>query len=86
MMQGLHVRAAVLALLVSLPVTMSFSQQKERNRKLDTAQKGTSAPNESAAKDEQDDKNEGDPLFRGMKYRSIGPFRGGRSITAAVTS
>src|SRR5437899_5960872 len=27
-------------------------------------------------------KNE-DPLFKGMKYRAIGPFRGGRSLTAA---
>ncbi len=30
-----------------------------------------------------DEKKEGDPLFKGMKYRSIGPFRGGRSLTAA---
>src|SRR5713101_5204543 len=27
-------------------------------------------------------KNE-DPLFKGMKYRAIGPFRGGRSLTAS---
>ncbi|HXA52186.1 MAG TPA: hypothetical protein VNV86_17840, partial [Candidatus Acidoferrum sp.] len=25
----------------------------------------------------------GDPAFRGMRYRSIGPFRGGRSLTVA---
>jgi photosystem II stability/assembly factor-like uncharacterized protein len=27
-----------------------------------------------------------DPTFKGMKYRSIGPFRGGRSLTAAGIS
>ncbi len=26
---------------------------------------------------------DGDPLFKGMKYRLIGPFRGGRSLTVA---
>jgi len=25
----------------------------------------------------------GDPAFRGMKYRLIGPFRGGRSLAVA---
>src|SRR6266853_727644 len=25
----------------------------------------------------------GDPMFKGMRYRSIGPFRGGRSLTVA---
>jgi photosystem II stability/assembly factor-like uncharacterized protein len=65
---------------------VAFSQKKERNRKLDAAQKDASNASESSAKDDKDkdkdDKNE-DPLFRGMKYRSIGPFRGGRSLTAA---
>src|SRR5208282_1733418 len=69
-----------LALLVLFSSTMTFSQQKDRNRKSDAAQKNTSAASESSTKD---DKNEGDPLLRGMKYRSIGPFRGGRSLTAA---
>ena len=32
---------------------------------------------------DKDQKNEGDPLFKGMKYRSIGPYRGGRSLTAS---
>ncbi len=81
--QRLHVPAAVLALFVLFSVTLTFSQQKERNRKLDAAQKGAPAAAEPSTKDDKDDKNEGDPLFKGMKYRSIGPFRGGRSLTAA---
>ncbi len=40
-------------------------------------------PRPTTQKSKDDKKNEGDPLFKGMKYRSIGPFRGGRSLTAA---
>ena len=79
----LHLRVAMLELFVLLSVTLIFSQQKERNRKLDAAQKDAPAATATSAKDDKDDKNEGDPLFKGMKYRSIGPFRGGRSLTAA---
>ena len=82
MNQRLHFRIAVLALFITLFTGLAVSQQKERNRKLDSAQKETPVATEEAAKDEQDAKEEGDPLFRGMKYRSIGPYRGGRSITA----
>jgi photosystem II stability/assembly factor-like uncharacterized protein len=37
------------------------------------------APQEAAATEA----SSGDPAFKGMKYRSIGPFRGGRSLTAS---
>jgi photosystem II stability/assembly factor-like uncharacterized protein len=83
MMQRVHVRRAVLAVLVLLLATLAFSQQKERNRKLDAAQKASTAAAAPLEKSNKDDKSEGDPLFKGMKYRSIGPFRGGRSLTAA---
>jgi photosystem II stability/assembly factor-like uncharacterized protein len=87
--QRLRVRVAILALLVLLSVTLTFSQQKEGNRKSDAAQKNAPAASEPSATDDKDkdkdkdEKNEGDPLFKGMKYRSIGPFRGGRSLTAS---
>src|SRR5712692_1741206 len=85
MIEKVHARVALLALLVLLSATLTFSQQKERKHKSDAAQ--NSAPATSAPakddKDDKDEKKEGDPLFRGMKYRSIGPFRGGRSLTAA---
>src|SRR5216684_7317118 len=85
MIQKVHARVALLALLVLLSATLTFSQQKERKHKSDAAQ--NSAPATSAPakddKDDKDEKKEGDPLFRGMKYRSIGPFRGGRSLTSA---
>src|SRR5208282_5817956 len=77
-------RIIVLVWLVMLPAMLTFSQQKEQNRKLDAAKTNVSAEPMSSATDDRDkdDKNE-DPLFRGMKYRLVGPFRGGRSLTAA---
>jgi photosystem II stability/assembly factor-like uncharacterized protein len=87
MIQKVHVRAAMFAFFVLffmlLSATLTFSQQKERNRRLEAAQNNPPAASTPSAKDDKDDKNEGDPLFKGMKYRSIGPFRGGRSLTAA---
>ena len=73
-----QVTGAVLALFVFLSTTFTASQQKERVPKAEPAAKPAAA--ESAKEKE---KNEGDPLFRGMKYRNIGPFRGGRSLTAS---
>jgi photosystem II stability/assembly factor-like uncharacterized protein len=46
-----------------------------------TAAKATS-DQKGQAKDADEEKPE-DKLFKGMKYRLIGPFRGGRSLTAA---
>jgi photosystem II stability/assembly factor-like uncharacterized protein len=77
---------ALLALLIFFSATLALSQQKERNRKLDAAQKEateTTGTTTQPAGKETEEKNEGDPVFRGMKYRSIGPYRGGRSLTAA---
>src|SRR6202790_1258627 len=85
MIQRQRLSGAILALFVLCSVTLTFSQQKEGNPKVDAAQKNTPAASDPSAKDDKDkdEKNEGDPLFKGMKYRSIGPFRGGRSLTAA---
>jgi photosystem II stability/assembly factor-like uncharacterized protein len=67
-------------LLVALLAAFAFSQQGEKTRKADTETKSAALPSSDKEKQE---KNEGDPLFRGMKYRPIGPFRGGRSLTAS---
>ena len=51
----------------------------ERSRK-----PATDAKTDAQVKGDDASKTENeDPLFKGMKYRSIGPFRGGRSLTAA---
>src|SRR5229473_3439241 len=82
MIQKVHVRVTLLAFLVLFSAALTFSQQKERKHKSDAAQNTPAASSPKDDKD-KDEKNEGDPLFKGMKYRSIGPFRGGRSLTAA---
>jgi len=71
MIQRADVRTAALALFVLFSVALTFSQQKEGNRTVDAAQKAAPTSSEPSAKDdkEKDEKNEGDPLFKGMKYR-----------------
>ncbi|MFY9560852.1 MAG: hypothetical protein WAQ52_11510 [Terriglobales bacterium] len=73
-------RTAAFLLLIVLLASYALSQQSERNRKQQTAASAAPAQSTDDAKKE---KNEGDPLFKGMKYRAIGPFRGGRSLTAS---
>src|SRR5215470_13723958 len=72
----------ILVLFSLLVANSSLAQQKERRSKAETTQNPPQAA-ASETPDESERKNEGDPLFRGMKYRAIGPYRGGRSLTAA---
>ncbi len=77
----------MLAALFCLSSTLTFSQQKEGHRQAEAAQKATSKANPTDEKETDKDKEKieksEDPAFKGMKYRSIGPYRGGRSLTAA---
>jgi len=69
----------VFAMLVACTVAAAAQTTTERSRKPATEVKADSqTKTEEAAKTENED-----PLFKGMKYRAIGPFRGGRSLTAA---
>ena len=81
MMQRARLSLVAVLLFTQLLSTVAQSQKRESHRKPDPApQSATPASSSSTGDDEE--KNEGDPLFRGMKYRAIGPFRGGRSLTA----
>ena len=63
--------------LLLLAVNVSLAQSKtEKDRK--PAQLQTVTQTTSSAATEKDD-----PQFKGMKYRLVGPFRGGRSLTAS---
>lgn len=68
-----------------LPAGITSAQSTtERTRKTETEQK-RAIPNETPAEQKEKEKEEQklDPLFKGMKYRVLGPFRGGRSLTAS---
>jgi photosystem II stability/assembly factor-like uncharacterized protein len=76
-------RIVVLVWFVLVSAVLAVSQPE---RRMDMSKKNTPKAAETAAiidsDKDKEEKNEGDPLFRGMKYRLIGPFRGGRSLTA----
>jgi photosystem II stability/assembly factor-like uncharacterized protein len=80
--------ALSLAVTALWTLTPAFAQTKpERQSKAakptQTAPPTTAAPaDQKSATDEESSKPEDKP-FKGMKYRLIGPFRGGRSLTAA---
>src|ERR1022692_3680402 len=78
----------VFAILVVCAQSIALAQTKpERQSKAvkptQSAPPSTAnAASENPAADKESGKPE-DKLFKGMKYRMIGPFRGGRSLTAA---
>src|SRR5689334_16247370 len=67
------VSASTLAFLISLPV---FAQNKQKSAKAG-AKPPVAQPADSAAK------SASDPVLRGLRWRLVGPFRGGRAV--AVT-
>src|ERR1700744_4031128 len=69
-------RVSQFAILAALFAARVMSQQ-ERPQEQSTP---PAKPPESA---DQTKKDNSDPMFKGMEYRSIGPFRGGRSLTVA---
>ena len=77
-----------LAILVLGAQSLSFAQTKpERQSKAAKAtQSSPSATANTSGNNTTAESDSGKPeekLFKGMKYRMIGPFRGGRSLTAA---
>jgi photosystem II stability/assembly factor-like uncharacterized protein len=63
--------------LLLLGASTSFAQrQGEKERKTVESPTATQETSSSATDNE-------DPQFKGMKYRLVGPFRGGRSLTAS---
>jgi len=55
------------------------SAQKTKPEKQNPAPEVQATP----AREAQESSKAEDPLFKGMKYRVVGPFRGGRSLTAS---
>jgi photosystem II stability/assembly factor-like uncharacterized protein len=85
----LFVWLGLVLIILTLGPPSAYCQTKpERQSKAakptQSAQQSTSAPpsGQEPATEDESGKPE-DKLFKGMKYRMIGPFRGGRSLTAA---
>jgi photosystem II stability/assembly factor-like uncharacterized protein len=71
--------AACLLLIVSLLCPAVAPAQKTKAEKQNPAPEVQATP----AREGQESSKAEDPLFKGMKYRVVGPFRGGRSLTAS---
>ena len=73
-------RAACLlaVVLLVMAATLSLAQKDKTERTGKPAAQPVAASEDTAA-----EKRNEDPPFKGMKYRAIGPFRGGRSLTAS---
>jgi photosystem II stability/assembly factor-like uncharacterized protein len=66
----------------ALAQTKPGRQSKAVNPTQTASQTNAATPDQKPPSDEESTKPEDKP-FKGMKYRLIGPFRGGRSLTAA---
>src|SRR5207302_2902116 len=63
---------AVVLVIASVALAQARSERERKTPEQAPAQNAASASTSNE-----------DPLFKGMKYRTIGPFRGGRSLTAS---
>ncbi len=84
---GLPLFLIILMLTLGLR-NAAFGQTKpERQSKAAKPTQSSATPTAAAAEQKAESESEPgkpeDKLFKGMKYRLIGPFRGGRSLTAA---
>ncbi len=75
-----NLRQIVVCLWLLSALGGALAQSKTEREHKPVEQQAASQP--AAAQTDQDKSNE-DPEFKGMEYRLIGPFRGGRSLTAA---
>src|SRR5438045_9801178 len=70
----------VICLLVLLPC--AIAAQKSSKKKIAELPASTSAGTATSAP-EQTKKDEEDPLFKGLTWRLVGPFRGGRVLAVS---
>jgi photosystem II stability/assembly factor-like uncharacterized protein len=77
--------ASALLTIIGLFTSNSFAQTKpeKQSKAAKAAPVAETASANSAESDAGDSSKPEDKLFKGMHYRLLGPFRGGRSLTAA---
>ena len=79
-----HFPRAIMTSIVLLALSLPLIGQVERERKPASAeQEASNAQQKTPPELKPTETKPEDPLFKGMKYRVIGPFRGGRSLTAS---
>ncbi|HTT19302.1 MAG TPA: hypothetical protein VMG82_10170 [Candidatus Sulfotelmatobacter sp.] len=72
--------------LLIAPAQTKPERQSKAAKSAQPAQSAPSAQNSTSSPNTESEKEDAKPeekAFKGMKYRMIGPFRGGRSLTAA---
>jgi photosystem II stability/assembly factor-like uncharacterized protein len=84
MKQMSHFPRALPISLMLIAWSLPLRAQVEREKKpLSAEQEASAAQNKTPSDLKEAETKPEDPLFKGMKYRVIGPFRGGRSLTAS---
>ena len=68
---------------VLLFTSFSFSQKSSKNSRKKTANEQSVAAANPSAAPEQAKREEEDPLFKGLAWRLVGPFRGGRVLAVS---
>ena len=74
-----------LAVIAVFPAPLIAQRKAEKQNPSPAAQASakTETPAEASNEQSEEEKRNQDPVFRGLRYRLVGPFRGGRSLTAA---
>jgi len=87
---GLCLRLTIAVAVLTFFFSLSAQTKPERQSKAakaapaaQSAQQPATASSEQAEADKTESTKPEEKAFKGMKYRLIGPFRGGRSLTAA---
>ncbi len=78
-------RTTTLALLVACLITPIFAQKHPAKQNADSNQKQAAQQTATASAPAGEDKEEGEDKnpWKGMQYRLVGPFRGGRVVAVA---
>ena len=74
--------ACALLVIVVVSARVNFAQTRYEQPK--PGDKKTASPAPADANTKPDDDKNLDPNFKGMKYRLVGPFRGGRCAVSAA--
>ncbi len=76
-------RTTRLALLLACLITSVFAQKRAANQGSQSSQKQQETVNATATETQKDTEDEDKGPWKGMQYRLVGPFRGGRVVAVS---